>query len=216
MEQLKCKVVMLPTEKATSHISMRNDNSGGVPYGTLQYADKLSTIDKTNLRWTSQHLYLVSNRAIEKGNDFLVNGCVLKCKYIKKSVYGTGFFNIIVDFFGLEHHETVCERVEASSNKKLNLPLLPIPFLKKYVEKQGNIKDVLIEMGRYCSDYDDVEGWLAPVTRSDNTVILDKVRDNWKLEDIRELCQKAFKAGMTYEVDGKLDIKHWLDIHLPK
>lgn len=168
---LKCNVRMLPTEKATSHISMRNSNSGGLSLGTLNFTNDLNKIDKSNNNWTSQHLYFISDRDIKEGDYFL-------------SDYGSFVLRNCEGGYS-EYPSSLKDnkKIEATSDPSMNISLIPQSFVEKFVESQGEIKEVVIEM-----DSLDIIDFMK--TPKDGTVIIHKIKDSWTREEVIELIKR--------------------------
>lgn len=126
----KCKVVMIPVEKATSHISKKITSDEGVPIGTLQFCKDLKEINKTNKFWESQQIYFISKRKIEIGDLYLST-------------------NNIVDVAiqPIDCDKWRVNKIEATTDKSQKLiPQIPQSFVDKFISKNGNIKKVLIKM----------------------------------------------------------------------
>ena len=187
MEKLKTKVVMLPTEKA---IELDNDSKVNrfQKYLTL---GKLSNELRYDIPfWIDnsieiQHLYFVSEREIEVGDWFLSDGRlsksfppmynVEKCIDIDNEwIYGN------INGKDLGNNPNFSLKIEATTDPSLNLPLIPQSFIKEYVEEQGEIDEVMIEIeykagGRVESD--PMIHNIKLKLRKDNTVIVSKVEE---------------------------------------
>lgn len=176
---LKCNVRMLPTEKATSHISMRNSNSGGLSLGTLNFTNDLNKIDKSNNNWTSQHLYFISDRDIKEGDYFL-------------SDYGSFVLRNCEGGYS-EYPSSLKDnkKIEATSDPSMNISLIPQSFVEKFVESQGEIKEVMIEtILLHNLRGGEPEFETVVNTRKDNTVIIHKIKDSWTREEVIELIKR--------------------------
>lgn len=198
MEKLKCKVVMLPTEKA-SYLTHRAAD-GELMYSYKLFANHGETIN------TNQYLYFTSKREIKEG-DFFLDGTTIYSTPNERTLKA-----INVD-------DRACFKIEATTDPSLELPLIPQSFIEKYVEKQGKIDEVMIDINEIedvesLSNYDENEIWLngelmmcydhrittgrdkylATIpfikTRPDNTVIVSKVKDTWTRDEVIELIGK--------------------------
>ena len=211
MEKLKCKVVMLPIEKA---VELDNDSK-------IKRFQRYLTLGKISneLRydipfWIDnsiqlQHLYFVALPTeeqkkrgigvIKEGDWFLSDGRISiihspmynveKCIGVDNEwIYGN------INGKDLGNNPNFSFKIEATTDPSLNLPLIPQSFVDKYVEKQGKIEEVLIEMEEvincnnntyrnnistskiltYCSEC--IKSFI-PRLRKDNTVIVSKVEE---------------------------------------
>lgn len=88
----------------------------------------------TDYMWQPQHLYFTSKEEPNDGDLCIVDG---------------GLNRIGVDKF-LSHVEYSIrpKKIIATTDKKLNLPLIPFPFIKEYVGQNGNINKVNLKTGR--------------------------------------------------------------------
>ena len=149
---LRCYTVLVTAPKATSHISQRNDDSGGSRMGELSYAQNIATIDKANTKWTSKHLYLVSKVRDAKDGDLCI------------------WFNIsgnnhcaVLD--STKYNRDAAHRVVATTDPLIELPLLSEKFVQKFVESQGGIEEVDVELNDVAisesvDNYDDNDVWV--------------------------------------------------------
>lgn len=103
-----------------------------------------------------------------------------------------------------------CYRIIATTDKSLNLPLIPNSFIQKYVEKNGDIKQVMVELGLESEPWiehtkDITQGGFRDKikTRKDNTVICSPIITftNEQLEIIKEFGRECFETGSMYKSD---------------
>lgn len=180
MEKLKCKVVMLSTEKAIKNGIIYDPRKNSVllcyepnyPYSILK----------------PQHLYFISDREIKEGDIFLH-----EYEDGKKLIHFCADFSP-TNMIRIKESNTYLNsvgsyKIEATTNPSLELPLIPQLFVEKYVAEQGNIKEVMIEM----TNTHIPDGWNheIPKTRKDNTVIVHRVKGSWTREEVAELIKKA-------------------------
>lgn len=126
------------------------------------------------------HLYLVSDREIKKG-DWFVRWCI-----------GNAMLSIPGAWFLLQQtadksHVTlipkpVMKLVEGSTDKSLGLPLIPQSFVEKYVEAQGKIDKVKLEMRSY----------LPGIAIKSNEVIILPIKDSWNREEVKVIAKQAW------------------------
>ena len=194
MEKLKCKIVMLPTEKATWPNCLWLNKISGILHLDTSYNHKPQTIDPIGDGILPQHLYFVSEREVIINDYYIV-----ELYSIGNSRTSIGFrveqCESIIDVCWVNNitgdktrHIKNCFKVEATTDPSLNLPLIPQSFIEKYVEKQGEIDEVMIEIIEDIGIYipsdpfrvnetiDYIRGNIIK-TRKDNTVIVSKVEE---------------------------------------
>lgn len=195
MEKLKCKVVILevsdPQVSAKGQIYLAtHDTNTKYPIRLLK--DNPNSPTSYRKECKRQHLYFISNEEIEKDDCFI--GLTPEFEQIlvtpqnKKEYIGSGVFVVV-------------KKVECSSDPSLGLPLIGQSFIEKYVEKQGKVDEVMLELvDNGCEEWvgDDHDGepvWFEKIeihTRKDNTVIIHPVKDSWTREEVMFLCESAF------------------------
>lgn len=191
MKQLKkVKVLMLPTEKASS---LYIETMGELVFGEYALPDK----GKEN---TNQHLYLVSDEEIKEGDWCLLfddygNLMSRPQQYLGKNAGHTlnsGLRKVIATTdrsLGEQlskDKETALDRLKA----KHSIPEIPESFIRAYVEANGEIDEVMVEYhpNKWVKDgisrpvlddgvVKDYKGdWEYSVkTRDDNTVIIHRL-----------------------------------------
>jgi hypothetical protein len=180
---------MLPTQSKSRIQVQRYETSKPILFLSPQENLPYGTI-------VPQHLYLTSNREIQSG-DWVY----YKLPLIE--TWGIG------QFFGGNPDKTSL-KVEATTDPSLKLPLIPQLFVKKYVQMQGKIEEVLIEMqmgeGKSVAG---VEYW-DPLdkprvrTRPDGTVIIHRVKDSWTREEVSHLLTIAMVQMSDWKNEGKV------------
>lgn len=171
----KVMVVMLPTEK-------------GIIYKG-NYTNDLSTINLSSIHtehYTAQHLYFISNDEI-RNRDYVI--MLDDFDHV---------FSTVQQYTAEpeQHINKNHRRVIATTDKSLNLPLIPESFVSKYVEEQGNIKEVMIDMYSCFSDDYSKDLTYQIDTRKDNTVIVSKVKDTYTKEEMIN----AYNEGASHAV----------------
>lgn len=135
-----------------------------------------------------QHLYLVSEREIKKGNWYYSKFDYKLVKAWNAPVLGHLMY-----------------KVEATTNKSLSLPLIPSSFIKRWVNEKGNIDKVKLKM-----DYGEVQ--LSFHSPSFLQVIIFPVEEKtYNREEVKEISKTAYKtfAGLPSEFD------EWFDKNYP-
>lgn len=192
---------MLPDKLMTGPIQIANNER-------LQLSLK-----PTNWNWLLifKHLYFTSNREIQMNDWFLFHNIEIRqClgsdgKFINCRSNGS-----TKDFTSV--HANFCKKLECSSDSSLELPLIPQSFIEAYVESQGTIDEVMIEMDEDVFSLRNAgKDWTSgykPKLRKDNTVIVFKVKDSWTREEVITLCKAARSTA------GEINIDEWIERNL--
>jgi hypothetical protein len=147
-----------------------------------------------------QHLYLVSDREIKEGDWVLATD--------------ENHVRVIAPFqFGFKQGE---QKVEATTDKSLGLPLIPQSFIEEYVQKQGKIDKVKIQMENWEPK---IQSILGPqqdneyLPKSEQEVIILPIKDSWNREEVRHIAMKAWGVGFVYGKDKEFG--EWFDKNYP-
>lgn len=176
MKQMKeCKIVMLPTSMVEGKVLCKYKS------GELSFDYEPLLVDDP----VAQHLYFISNDDIKEG-DYMID---------KRGVYHN---KVQLDaYIGLA-------KVICSSDTTLGLPLIPESFIKAYVEAQGKIDSVQIEI---IPETD--LNYACIKTRDDNTCIVHTA----KFYSRDELCS-CMQYYYEYIVNKEyVTPMEWLDKH---
>jgi hypothetical protein len=148
--KLKCKVIILPSNEIGNGAIFVDS----VDQGCLVINPKNTKVNRKDCEY--KHLYLVSDREIKEG-DWFINANTEQVDQ-----YNTHSF--------IEGSMTVDDKkIEASTDSSFNddikvlnreyvkalnslLPVIPDSFVEKYVNHQGNIEEVYIDMENYFID----------------------------------------------------------------
>jgi len=206
-DKLKCKVVMLVSDH-TSPIIKSSVN------GEL-------ILDGINCKsWFAghyQHLYFTSDHNDVTENDWFYDEITNKV-FLADSTTNFQYLNSLPSV----------SKVEATSDSSLNLPLIPQSFITKFVESQGTIKEVMIEMN-VCEKHKtlttNVDAHCTCVfgpqiikLRKDGTVIVSRVKDSWTRDEIAELIYLYKSTNTYFKVKDSMSltqyIKEWIEEHL--
>lgn len=211
---------MLSTEKAIENGIVQNIDSNNLAFAKRAYlGNKLFDVgfNSSTSVWQPKHLYFTNNREIESNDYFLMNNCIIrKCSHVKVSNHGRGLFKLIVDIGGYEHPETACQKIEATTDKQLNLPLIPQSFIEKYVNKAGKwgvfIKEALIETETIKSaTYEPCTIWQTVVKiRNNDTVIIHKLKDTFTRDEVKQLIHKCAERFGNMHVTNSL-VDNWFN-----
>lgn len=128
-------------------------------------------------RGTKFHLYFSSNEKFKVG-DYYVR-ISLSSNELGKSTNLLG------------NEDPYSKKVVATTDTTLNLPLIPQSFIEKYVESNGSIKEVEIEMTY-------VFGRLQPVVADyQNNVTILQPKETWTRDEVVDFTRKALIAYET-------------------
>ena len=108
-----------------------------------------------------------------------------------------------------------CKKIIATTNPELKLPQIPQDFIKYFVEKQGNVKSVSIEMEEiktgWLNDNDQMlevnTGRFQPKLTKDNEVIISLEEKSYTRDEMIAFGQKCGTAGTMAERIGE-DFNH--------
>ncbi len=125
---LKVQVIMLPTTNKRDKSNLFKRTNGEVQYINWDVLDRED--------WKPQHLYFTSSEPMIK-DDWLVNTNAMEInRFVAGASINKGLSKII-----------------ATSDVSLGLPLIPESFIKSYVESQGSIKEVEINIVKADKPY---------------------------------------------------------------
>ena len=131
-----CQVLMLLTNTNNYSkgdiIKLREDKLVIADYN-MQYANN-----------SSANLYFTSNEVIKEGDWYIYDNRVFQ----SEGQDYNGTFNLVLHRGGWTK-ASLCTKVIATTDKSLNLPIIPQSFVEEYVKSNGEIKEVPIA---YCND----------------------------------------------------------------
>lgn len=139
----ECKAIILPHNNIDTTLTLYKDIGLSLNTDRLQHH-------------INQHLYEVSDDEI-KVNDWIISKMLLKDKNVINPIYkyvllqvgritNKTIYNVEDNYkIPLGHY---CKKVIATTDKSLNLPLIPLLYLEKYVELYNSgIKNDMISVG---------------------------------------------------------------------
>lgn len=192
-KRVKVKVVMLPT---------KGDSTFGYITETKTYHrytnEENSYNNLANNLAIPQHLYFISDEEIKMGDYYFRLGA--------KEIYrGSGYTND-------------CRKVIASTEKLVDVPLIPQEFIENYCEV-GGIDEVEIEYGlNYDEHYElignPIESWNENKADSNNYVSVHSIKDSWSRQEVEELIESAvhnFSSMNSYDYDN---LNRWIKDNL--
>ncbi len=111
-----------------------------------------------------------------------------------------------------------CRKVIASTEKLVDVPLIPQEFIENYCEV-GGIDEVEIEYGLNYDEHPELignptESWDEIKVDSNNCVMVHPIKDSWNKEEVEKLIESAVHdfAGMnTYDDDN---LTKWINKNL--
>ncbi|MCK9273206.1 hypothetical protein M0P65_06700 [Candidatus Gracilibacteria bacterium] len=116
-----------------------------------------------------------------------------------------------------------CHKVIATTDPSLNLPLIHQSFIEEYVEKQGKINELminLIDVGGEEWMGDDYTGepyWneiLKVEVNKDNEVIIHPVKESWTREEILSFIGKMQANNIIKSMVLADDFNEWITKNL--
>lgn len=176
---MKVKLVMLSSSNKIELGNIIKRTNSNIP---IQFVNnKLDTDGRLEkLDWKVQHLYFLSDEEIQVGDYYTI--------YDSQSIHKASGMN-------QTWYNEMCKKVVATTDTSLNIPLIPQSFVEKYVEKNGVIDEVMIEMVQ-CFSFEKGKRNL-PKIRKDNTVIVSKVKNTWTRDEVIDLLNNMLHQGYT-------------------
>lgn len=202
--QLKCNVVMLPTEKASACIQIRSKT--GVhhpkyPEGYISFITQQSrgTLDPERY-WIGQHLYFISDREIKEGDWYIHNQ-----KPNGLRIYKCTSIAIPMDAKKIEAttDPSICSPHPSDIGMvAFQIPQIPESFIQAYVKANGDIKDVMIEIERVFGVH--TPDFSTEVkTRPDNTVIIHQSK-TYTRDEVKIKLENLINAINLHNENDKL------------
>jgi hypothetical protein len=186
MEKMKCKVILLPHNE-----------------GELQLGSDILWNIPGQFRGTSFHLYFLSDEEIQVGDLYIYPDLVGNDVWINKEAV-------------LDKSEYVgAMKVVASTDTSLDLPLIPQDFIQEYVESNGKIEEVEIELKVTADDFisGTEEDGRGTIWKTD--VIVSKIKEFYPRNEVERLCAKCVKDGLVnFNKPGSFDIDKWFQQNL--
>lgn len=185
---------MLPTEKA-SHIFLEADKK------TIRFNPTiLPATGNLDDRYQNQHLYILSDEEIKKGDWFIANNAPRLCLKIDKD--NTNYPYVTKQGKDVVNHSRHWNRVIlASTDKSLALPELEQDFIKKYCGK-GGIDEVMVDYEKeYVKNREMYGSGMfnsyihKPKVAPDNTITITPDKDNYTREEVEKLLDLALNNG---------------------
>lgn len=215
----KCKVVMLPTEKA-SHIHLNNGNveEGQNLPEKLYFKEKEEEIAfKGNRIWKAQHLYILSDEKPKEGDWAICSDCnnsyqklgkvshVGQPFHFKNTIQINGNPDLHIDRHALDY----CKKIIATTDKSLEvvskginpvyerLAQLAQSFIKKYLEEynKGNIIiDIIVEYEEKWMAGTSTYGngdyeYILKIDSKSNTIVISEAKNNYTREEVKILLR---------------------------
>lgn len=206
MTKQKMQVVMLATDKQSSIVQHIHKNINTLHY---RYNNNLYQHED----YINQHLYITSNDEIKEG-DWI---------YDRAHDRIIQFDNLVVNGGSCSDH---CVKIIATTNSSLKiwshtcfsgeeiynkLPQIPDSFIKEYVESNGTIKEVEVEMEETTPMQKTINDMTKQIlftsqvkTNPDNTIIIHSkpklyTREDVesKLKELRRECGEAHDKGLS-------------------
>ena len=174
--------------------------------GVLTLCDNLYTYWENGWNWNHNHLFLVSDNAIEEG-AFVYNSVYNKISKVASfGKHAKTFVKLDVDDHSPDWSNLFnLSTVIASTDKSLNLPNIPEEFIRLYIEKYNSghpIEEVEVEY--------DINGLLGGpvdkyrkdgyfVNRKDNTICISiqSTKDSYTRKEVEVLMRKTWRIACS-------------------
>lgn len=219
MNYVKCKVVMLPTEKAP-----KNWKIGELLLdGTSLFLNKTIRSNKTNNVAIPQHLYILSNEEIKEGDWVIMQTVWGKLLDNSKKKPLKVLNQDKTDYLIAEQESPTkwkgnvskddCLKIIASTDESLGLPIPPDDFIKKYCEL-GGIEEVFVEFKNVTETYSVGHGEAIDFVNkikvsSDNTITIKPVKNSWNREEV-----EAILRNFNEDKPGVFNVTNWIKENL--
>ncbi len=162
--KIKCKVIVLPCESSKIYKRKTDGKMWASQHTTYKETDEIIPIE----------LYLVSDEEITLSSSN-------KDVFIRKHSMINSYDVITNPMFTSKYKY---QKVLASSDWTLGIETIPFSFINKFIESNGTIKEVMIEM---CNNdfiiNNEIKVIYSPKTRHDGTVIISKIKDTWNCDE---------------------------------
>lgn len=103
-------------------------------------------------------------------------------------------------------HDSV--RIEATTDKSLDLPLIPQSFVERFVEAQGKIDKVGIKMKQYEATFISKGGYKPEITSNQEIIIL-PIKDSWNREELKQAYEDGVREGVKYKQFSQWETQGW-------
>jgi len=205
MKKKRCKVVMLPTNKAENCIL--KDRDGRMRwekrYFTQEYLNSSPDSITGLLYPKSYHLYITSDDKIEEG-DIWIN--------LDTNTLHNG------NLFELADRAPSCKKVIATTDSELkDVPQIPQKFIEEYCRK-GGIDEVDVEYwdGSSANEYDTS----LKINHKDNTINIHLIKNTYTREEVEAIAAKFLLLGFGKSAEGRnaeiLCESRWLEEMFPE
>ena len=145
---------------------------------SLDRYQEMLPLTATEANWKLKHLYVTSDEKPKEG-DWVFNED-LQMVFIQVGV-PTG----------------TCEKVIATTDPLLNLPIIPQSFVQLYVDnyQEGEIiKEVVVEYEECMAEGCNGTGEQL-LTNSDNEISIKPLKQSWSREEVQALVEEAYLLG---------------------
>jgi hypothetical protein len=208
MEKKRCKVVMLPTDKAQDSIVDCSNR--------LQYFKGFFTQEYLKSQGKSSHyLYITSDDKIEEGDWYIVLADEELHKHQGKSTSFVGGKKIIAT---TDSKLKIKDFPELDNSALRVLPQIPQEFIEEYCLK-GGIDEVDVEgelfwevNGVVLHEYleplnpqkDDKQVFI-PKVDSHNTINIHPIKDTWTRGEVYKIAKVAYRMGAQNHEDATIE-----------
>lgn len=154
---------------------------------TYVYFDLESEFGEVNTIGPSRpyHLHFVSDREIKKGDFVIWMDEIKKVKEVQAEIF---YLELIGERYQVAQ-KCQCDKIEATTDKSLNILLIPQSFIDCFVEKRGQIKYVYLELYRDLAD--------TIVKYPNNEVMICPSKYIWGVDEMAAVLEKYLSYNKT-------------------
>ena len=194
--KLLVKVIMLATENELRNGMQVYAKDGDLIKPTDDWYIKVALESS----FKPQHLYFISDAEIKEG-DWLYGSNENR---IVKAEKTAEWLNQVMD-----KQNPTWFKIEATTDALLHLPLIREQFIWRYVESQGAIKEVYVEIGDIAPVGHNYV--IMGVLSDCGYVVIAKDKNSWSREEVMENIESARKAlQWESKEDGIFISEEWL------
>lgn len=187
MSKRTVQVIMLPTNKSNLALFSNSDDYDNKIVDKLQFfKDEVESLEY-NLK--PQHLYFTSNEEIKEGDKFIWKSQMYGNTEIYTFKEDVGYGIKIAEGY-IVNHSGNCGKVIATTDKSLNLPLIPQSFIEEYVKKNGEIKEV---------DIHNMDTANIPIVNNSSEIMF------WTHGDEKSIKKQTLEEAINDWIDERLD-----------
>jgi hypothetical protein len=213
----ECRVVMLPTEKASRLYTSLTSGAIKLHRSSISYEQKCFPNQQ------NQHLYILSDDEIKEGDWYYMDGKIYRQPTPLLNPYVQKFanaFKIIATTDKLNIHPNTADSYRSGNC----LPQPSDKFIQAFIDaynKGEKIEKVLVEYSCGEIDIDSMsleEMYQSTVLKpklKDNNIIIKKVKDSWSRDEVEQLLSDLGADIFHKRINGGLrSVEKWIEENL--